>query len=479
MTEDGRYSRVFKRHDPPAGLDERVMERVESLRAAAPRSCPQPRAYVSRRALVTAGARAVAGLGVGGAALLRLVGGGSGGDAGRPAAPSERAFGLQVAYASNGASGEVFSLEPTARGLVPVSAGRMTQLLLNLVVEGEDIEGLEYRIAETPHFEETNLMAGETEATEVASVAFVEGKRVVKPFVADQPDVSFATEEEARAWSEETSAAELMWGGDEAATSDSELAIDYGEGIVAYAPAVLEGAEPAQPQTSFAVDAERHASGNDGMSERGNPYLLEIALPSDSYYAIDPVVALVGAYNEAHARYLTWSSEHPDEARSSVVLDPEGRELEQASRDAWGAASRALGELRSGPVEEFYDWMKTCYGACMDLVGATLEDAVVTVEASFADGTSALRAYRFVRADGFAEAVSDRFDALFEYNGFSIVSCDGVFNAAGQRVTLGVEGAPFWDFVAGEPDPDYDDERLRVSLFSIADVTDEWEGSGA
>lgn len=476
MTEDGRYSRVFKRHDPPAGLDDRVMERVESLRAAAPRSCPQPRAYVSRRALVTAGALAVAGLGVGGAALLRLVGGGSGGDVGKSAAPSERAFGLQVAYASDGASGEVFSLEPTARGLVPVSAGRTTQLLLNLVVEGEDVEGLEYRIAETPRFEEVNLMAGETEPTEVASVAFIEGKRLVKPFVADRPDVSFATEEEARAWSEETPAAELMWG-DEAAASDSELAIDYGEGIVTYAPAVLEGAELAQPQTSFVVDAERHASGNDGMSERGNPYLLAIALPSDSYYAIDPVVALVGAYNEAHARYLAWSDEHPDEARSSVVLDPEGRELEQASQDAWGAASRALGELRSGPVEEFYDWMKACYAACMDLVSATLEDAVVTVEARFADGTSALRAYRFVRAGGFAEAVPDRFDALFEYNGFSIVSGDGVFNAAGQRVTLGLEGVPFWDFVAGEPDPDHDDERLRVPLFAIADVTDEWEGA--
>ena len=135
---------------------------------------------------------------------------------------------------------------------------------------------------------------------------------------------------------------------------------------------------------------------------------------------------------------------------------------------------RAIGELRSSSADEFIAWMKECYLLSLGCGADVLEQTVLTVEATFEDGTAAERAYRIVRVDGFEHAVADRFDAMFDYNGFTVVPGEGVFDKVGQRVSLLPEGAPLWDFVSGEPDPDAEDERLRRPLFAIEDITETW-----
>ena len=70
--------------------------------------------------------------------------------------------------------------------------------------------------------------------------------------------------------------------------------------------------------------------------------------------------------------------------------------------------------------------------------------------------------------------MADRFDAMFDYNGYTIVLGEGVFDKVEQYTPLSIEGAPLWDFVSGEPDPAAEDERLRRPLFAIEDITETW-----
>ena len=87
-----RFASACRPVEPPAGLDDRVLERIEGLRAeTAPvrmgaatgmRSRPAP-ARISRRALVGVGATALAGAGLLGFALPRMLGEGDGDAASR------------------------------------------------------------------------------------------------------------------------------------------------------------------------------------------------------------------------------------------------------------------------------------------------------------------------------------------------------------------------------------------------------------
>lgn len=477
-----RFASACRPVEPPAGLDDRVLERIEGLRAeTAPvrmgaamgmRFRPAP-ARISRRALVGVGATALAGAGLLGFALPRMLGEGDGDAASRMAGGSRgpRDFGLQVAYADDGSSGTVFELEPTAEGLVPISvAGTYAYVRLNFSVRGDGIASLVFQIAETPVFEERFAFGGQAD---VAGVQFQEAKRVVAPFVREETP-SFASAEEAAAWSENLTPAELRWG-DGALLSDNELLIDYDDGIVSYLPAPAEDGSLVMPQNEFSVTAEQHAAGNDGVSERGNPYLLELRVPSEELYGSgDEILALLGRYDEARVDYFAWCDEHGEPISDHAVLDPEGRALRAAYRDAEGDVSGAIGELRSSSADEFIAWMKECYLLSLGCGADVLEQTVLTVEATFEDGIAAERAYRIVRVDGFEDAVADRFDAMFDYNGFTVVPGEGVFDKVGQRVSLLPEGAPLWDFVSGEPDPDAEDERLRRPLFAIEDITETW-----
>ena len=476
-----RFASACRPVEPPAGLDDRVLERIEGLRAeTAPvrmgaamgmRFRPAP-ARISRRALVGVGATALAGAGLLGFALPRMLGEGDGDAASRMAGGSRgpRDFGLQVAYADDGSSGTVFELEPTAEGLVPVEAGLGTKLRMNFSARGDGIESLTYRISETPRH---RVEYGGGTVEEIPAVRFIEAVRHLSPFVFEAPDVSFASQEEAMAWAESQTYADMMWGGAE--VSDTELSIDYDAGIVTYSPAPEDSGEPSEPFDEFAVSAERHATGADGVSERGNPYLLTVSIVDrdDFYGSGDEILSLLGAYWRAVEEYSAWCVEHGEVALSSLaILDPEGRALQQTYFEAQSAVSGAIGELRSASAEDFVAWMRDCYRVALGLSADILEQTVLTVEAAFEDGAAAERAYRIVRADGFEDAVADRFDAMFDYNGYTIVLGEGVFDKVEQYTPLSIEGAPLWDFVSGEPDPDAEDERLRRPLFAIEDITE-------
>lgn len=428
--------------DPPDGLNDSVIDHIDAMR-----SCRSTKACaarvgtgmpVSRRAFVGVGALALAGAGVVGIALSRMAKDGQV----ETSVAGRHAFGLQVAYADEDAGdcSQAFNLAPTAEGLVPVNFSRAgIELLMNLTVRGEGVASLVYRIAETPTLEDGT-----------AASWFFEGRKTVLGFASASPD---------------------------AASGDD---VGAGDGCVVYVPVPEEGSRVARRLDEFEVDAERHAAGNDGVSPRGYPYLLCTCVSQDALCGSgDEILALLVEYQQALQAYSSWCDEHGETMSDYALLDEEGSELRSAYRQATWDAAAAIGEVRSSSSEEFVSWMKSCYGIVMGLIADVLEQTTFVVEATFEDGAVAERAYRIVRADGYDEAVCDRFDALFEYNGYTVVEGEGVFDRTGKRVGLSIEGAPFWNFVAGEPDPNAGDERLGRPLFAIVDVTDEWKDCGA
>ena len=475
------------KQEVPAGLDERVIERVDALgqqagfaeaRGQRGRVLSAP---VSRRGVLAGAAAAAAGLGA--AALgLRFWVGDSGGElAGLPS--SGRAFGLQVAMAaeSSGVSQEVFALEPTAKGLVPVgeTSGRVADLRMNLAVVGEGLASVRFAISQTPEATtyldtavvdlERGMGYTSAEYQTVPAVGFHEGKRYVELHEPEYP--VFSSAEEARAWSEEQMAlsyAERTWSED-AAVPDSELEVDYASGLVRYLSAPGEEGQSVPSTSEFEVEVEPGASGCSGLSRNGNPYLLHVCIPMDEFYASDPILQLIDAYDRAERDYGAVYARHIDSV-GALFIDQheEVRAASQARFDAQSALVSALGELRSSE-RAFYEWVRACYGTHLRLVARMLEETTLGVEATYLDGSGDLRRYCVRSVADFDTVVANRFDALFTYNGYTLVESEGIYDRNGRPLDLSLlSQLPFWNFVTGEPDPNAPDPRLKVPLFEIA-----------
>ncbi len=266
---------------------------------------------------------------------------------------------------------------PWRRRTVPLDeAAEAVDPVMNLTVQGEGVASLVYRIAETPTLEDGT-----------AASWFFEGRRTVLGPASASPD---------------------------AASGESA---DVGDGCVVYVPVPEEGLRVVRRLDEFEADAERYAAGNDGVSPRGYPYLLCTCVPQDVLRGSgDEILTLLVEYQQALQTYSSWCDEHGETMSDYAPLDVEGSELRSAYRQATWDAAAAIGEVRSSSSEGFVSWMKSCYGIVMGLAADVPEQTKLVVEAIFEDGAVAERAYRIVRADGF-----DRFDALFEYNGCTVV----------------------------------------------------------
>lgn len=480
---------------PPAELDARVVERIAGLRSGVRRPL-RSGAACTRRRFVLAGAAVAACAGVGLVGALRL--GRDGFDetdaavSGSSAVPS---FSLQVARASEAdttgtpAPVRAFELDPTARGLVPVgtSGGVCTKFRMNFAVEGADVTSVAYR-AVGGRATYTAAMSGLNAGVAYDTVRFQESRRYVnrfneEGFVVENPDPAMGADElAAYLASDEVQRASNAYFYGDASVSDAELDIDYAAGIVEYVAALEEdGVTWVAPATSFASAVEQHAAGMDGYSRRGNPYLLVVESPAEEFYASDPVLALYRDYREAFETQLREVAERRagDGRFAGQTFASDGgdmvdvRDLEglQRVRDAKAAVEDALAELRRDGDGAFIDWMRSCYRTYLAMTADTLGRATLEVEATSSDGSAALRVYRIDPVEGFDGVVERRFDALLAYNGYQVVPGDGVFDRTGRRVELGVDSLPFWNFVAGEPDPDDPDPRLHEPLFAITDVT--------
>jgi len=502
--EPSAYKAALKSEEVPAALNERVLTRANELRLSDKPGVPtptpprtlrasRPGPLVSRRALVTGGA-ALAGAAVLGLGLRALTG--------REAVPSPAAaprFGLQVALAAEGAlPATTFELEPTTRGLIPVDTmPTNSSLIMNLLVEGDDIESVTYRIDQTPTVATAvNILVvdagrGTGHAMQVQSerpaVAFCECKRYASHMapVPQQPLTSF---EEAQAWQASLTQSELIWG-DDAETPNSELEIDYSAGPVIYVAVPSESGE-FTATSQFTADARQQSAANGVLSPQGNPYMLSICIPADEFYASDPLLELYCAYQTAalecgkiqqeellattqppapaaENNSLEWTRGITGGPVSQRAFEAQGRLLE-AQSDLAGA----LFELRDSHPAAFYEWVRACYVKHMLLVAQVFSKTTFAVEATFADGSAAVRSYCIDPVGDFESVVGERFDGLFAYNGYTLDEAEGVLDPNGKPFAVDRFGnLPFWDFAMGEPDPQSPDPRLHQPLFTITDVT--------
>lgn len=207
--------------------------------------------------------------------------------------------------------------------------------------------------------------------------------------------------------------------------------------------------------------------GEDGsfLCSPDGAYLLCCGFSYDEVRSIDPVLDAFWDWNTPYQQ---------------TVLPPEptAEQEAQALEATWVAAEQAdrlnamLDELYGDP-EAFYEWMRGCYVSMVGLLGRWLQKAVLTLEATFADGAVEWHGYRIRLADDYEEAVAGRFDALVESSPYDVAGGagslfyehDGVRDWSFMDLPFGrlLDGQPFDEVAAA-------DERLSRPLFVVEEL---------
>lgn len=461
-------------------LNEQVVERARMHDAAENGRTHAPSAHpmLSRRRLVALGVSvtALAGVGLLGLGpLLTAPGSEQGSDTTGAASP---AFGLAVAYAAENASASAaprattFELAATDGGLVPlVTQGAHTTLLrLDLAVVGDHIAELTYGII-TP-----------VDAT--PSPAWDAGTQQMA-----RPALGFQ---------EHTRMADL-----------DAIATPYRTGFTSYRAIVHNGLAPRTDSFTVGADdlvwvgereqAPRSSAAAEGVgddeSARGTYWLLVADTP-DSLWRDDTVLSRYQNYVQARALL--------EQTRREAPWDEGGLTMCEANcENAAGLLSLAVGRMLSDAAAT-RDWMRERYVENLRLVAETLSRSTLSVHASFDDGRRpAACAYRIEPIDGFDEAATARFDALYELANPTFVPLEEMSadiqafarEGAARAGELGIDPdpldgwyvlhgtdpgsasglssseLPYLTTIEGEPNPAVDDPRLRTPLFTITDIS--------
>lgn len=508
MTRDTQrdlYRSAQERTRPACDLDElneQVIARMHahhrghvSARVSSGKTHPTP---LSRRRFVAlgAGVAAVAGVGILGVGIPLLGGktSDSGGDttSGMDASMRSEAplFGLAVANAAEVASGRraTFELAATDAGLIPMvtNGARTTQLKLNLAVSGEGISELTYAIEACPSYESPfPTPSGWVESTEsdTQSVNFQEASIPFGEFAYAGPFYSYFTS---------IGTAESPDG--QTYTTTSPLTASF---TVRADDVVWVDDSTRDVRSSSAAEGVSDASTGTGT------YQLMIVKTPTAFWEGDELLSLAHDYQNLASRigFAKAKRDFPEIYASVEIEDLDDTQLAnlQAQLDELSAQITSLTDALFADLDATRDWMRACYVANLRCVADTLRASLLSVHATFEDGSDSTRSYRIDPIDGFDETVGARFDGLWELadptftryedreevrqealrffweaaveHGSELDPLRFWLVGSGQGSgTVSASNLPYLGTVEGMP-VSTDDPRLTAALFTITDVT--------
>jgi len=413
MSPNNLYRSSVKDQVPPDHLDEQVLARMQAMRAAEAKRASSrnlvplhraPAAMPSRRGFLAAGASVAACLG-----LVALGLGVADKDEGVPVSGERgelsanqlayggRPFGLAVAAEAE--PGVPLGLATGPDSLMPVNRqlGDTYDLKMNLALVGEGIVSATYSIRDAPTF--TVLKSAPT-PEDIMHQAPVERYAVFFSEVAHE----VLDEQGYQSW--------------------------FGDWMDRH------GGDGEQQELSFAVDlaSEPGWNGEERFWWGGACRVLKVC-SLDSFWACDPLLAAKRAWLDA-------SVSHGQQELALELYNAYAELFWQTCSTYEGAAA----------------WLRSCHAKALRLAADTLSRAVLDVEATFDDGSRALRSYRISAVEGLEEVADARFDALL-----------GRYGLSWKAFEPGA--APYGDFAWHAPAADEPDPRLTAPLFAITDVT--------
>ena len=442
----------------PDGIDERVMAAVDAL----PKAQAIPSTHsLSRRAFVLAGAGTAIVAGIGllgiGVPLLRddrlgtsngLVGAGTSSAWDDTSSTLGRIpFGLAVANAAEVATGtKTFDLEPSERGLVPVSASSpgMFTLVMNLSVTGPDIKRVTYSTNGSPQAQWYLIDSGTyyTPAVRFALVtASEEALDNTNPGLGGPRNPNMARFD----WlpNQEPITAENV--------GDAELAKQL-------LKTEAQGYDVQYPTLSLSYDVDEEGT---------------IDWPGAS----DPCVALVVAMTDGT---VTWDDEVLQAYEAfQLALRTRGEAAASGDAQAQADAQRDVNDAQSALMERilavcedadtYLAWLRGCYVEVLTKAADIIGRTTLVVSAELEGGGTAERRYRIWPVEDFEARVADRLDGLLELGGVDVD--DELTRMKTLMPTTLMAHFPLFDLVEGVPIDDNGDPRLQAPLFTITDVS--------
>ena len=441
-----------------AELDERVMKAVDALPSV--QRTRAPRAVLSRRAFVLAGAGAavVAGIGLLGIGLPLVRDGGPGAPDGLvgigasstwdnvPSTLGGVPFGLAVANAVEVEAGtKTFDLEPSERGLVPVSASspNMFTLVMNLSVTGQDVRRV---TCSTDGDQQAKWQFGSeiyyTPAIRFALVAADEE-------ALDNTDPGLGGPRNPNmSW--------FDW------LPNQEPITAENVGNQKLADALLEteaqGYDVRYPTLSLSYDVDE--GGTIDWPGAFDPCVaLVVSMPSGTGAWDDEVLQAYEAFQLALQK------------RSEVATSGDTQAMADTQQDLNDAQTTLMERIFA--VCENSDthlaWLRGCYVEVLTKAADIIGRTTLVVSAELGDGSTVERRYRILPVEGFEARVSERLDGLLELGDVDVDNELAYMKALTQATLM--SHFPLFDLIEGVPIDDGGDPRLQAPLFTITDIS--------